>query len=149
MKLSADSQNKLERFFREYLSDETFRLPLINFYAGKFTKFFTLFLKVHGITFGRNIFIQPNLITRDSENRQKLSLELAAHEIAHVLQYKNVGFIRFFREYLTNYWLNLKKQKDWNADARHEAYLEIPFEREARAIAAEFAEWTRNDDFTG
>lgn len=143
MKLAAASRNKLELFFREYLSDDSFQLPQINFYAGKFAELFTLLIQVHGITFGRNVFIRPSLITKDSANRQKLALELAAHEIAHVLQYKNVGFIKFLFRYLVNYWQNLKKQKKWDADARHEAYLQISFEKEARAIAASFVEWNR------
>jgi hypothetical protein len=42
----------------------------------------------------------------------------------------------------------LRKKKDWNASSRHEAYLEIPFEKEAREIAAKFVEWNRNKNFT-
>ncbi len=149
MKLAENSQDKLETFFREILSDENFRLPKINFYAGRFSRIFTLILQVHGITFGRHIFIMPDLIANDFENRRKLSLELVAHEIVHVLQYKREGFIRFFYKYLTSYWQNLRKKNDWNADSRHEAYREIPFEREAREIAASFVEWNRNKKFTG
>jgi hypothetical protein len=149
MKLAEDSQQKLQTFFREILSDENFRLPQINFYAGKFTRMFTLILQVHGITLGRHIFIKPNLITKDFENRRKLSLELVAHEIVHVLQYKKEGFIKFFYKYLTSYWRNLQTKKNWNADSRQEAYREIPFEREAREIAAKFVEWNRNKKFTG
>lgn len=149
MKLAEDSQYKLQTFFREILSDENFRLPKINFYAGKFTRLFTLILQVHGITFGRHIFIKPNLITRDFENKNKLSLELVAHEIVHVLQYKKEGFIKFFYKYLTSYWRNLQTKKNWNADSRHEAYRDIPFEREAREIAAKFVEWNRSNKITG
>jgi hypothetical protein len=148
MKLSEDSQIKLQSFFREILSDENFRLPRINFYAGKFTRMSTLILQVHGITFGRHIFIKPNLITKDFENRNKLSLELAAHEIVHVLQYKKEGFVKFFYKYLTDYWRNLRTKKNWNAGSRHEAYREIPFEREAREIAAKFVKWNRDKKFT-
>ena len=148
MKLAENSQDRLETFFREFLSDESFRLPTVNFYAGKFARIFTLILQVHGITFGRHIFVMPDLIAKDFENRRKLSLELAAHEIVHVLQYKKEGFVRFFYKYLTSYWRNLRKKKDWNASSRHEAYREIPFEREAREIAAEFVEWNRDKNFT-
>jgi hypothetical protein len=148
MKLAESSQDRLEIFFREFLSDKNFRLPPINFYGGKISRIFTLVLQVHGITFGGNIFIMPDLIVKDFENRRKLSLELAAHEIVHVLQYKEKGFVRFFYEYLASYWQNLRMKKDWSADSRHEAYREIPFEREAREIAAAFAEWNRNRKFT-
>jgi hypothetical protein len=148
MKLAEDSQHKLQTFFREILSDDNFRLPKINFYAGKFSRIFTLILHVHGITFGRHIFIMPDLIERDLEDRRKISLELAAHEIAHVLQYKREGFARFFYKYLMSYWRNLRKKNDWGAVARHEAYREISFEKEARKIAAEFVKWNRNEKST-
>jgi hypothetical protein len=149
MKLAESSQKKLEIFFCEFYSDENFRLPTINFYGGRFSRLFTSILHVHGITFGRHIFIQPDLITKDFENRRKLSLELAAHEIVHVLQYKNAGFLVFFYKYLTSYWNNIRPKNDWSADSRHEAYREIPFETEAREIAAKFVEWNRSKNFTG
>jgi hypothetical protein len=149
MKLAESSRNNLQAFFREFLTDENFTLPNVNFYGGKISRVITKILQVHGITFGRNIFIMPNLIDMDFERRRKLSLELAAHEIVHVLQYKKEGFLKFFYKYLTNYWKNLRRKKDWSANSRHEAYREIPFEREAREIAAEFVVWNRNNKFTG
>ncbi len=85
----------------------------------------------------------PDLISKDFENRRKLPLELAAHEIVHVLQYKKEGFFKFFYKYLTGYWKNLKGKKSWNFDSRYAAYREIPFEREAREAAAEFVVWNR------
>jgi Domain of unknown function (DUF4157) len=148
MKLAESSQYKLEIFFQEIFSDENFRLPTVNFYAGKFSRIFTSILQVHGITFGRHIFIMPDLIERDFESRKKLSLELVAHEIVHVLQYKKDGFIKFFYKYLLSYWQNLRRKNDWKLKSRHEAYLEIPFEIEARDIAAKFVKWNRNGKFT-
>ena len=146
MKLAVTSHQQLEAFFREYLNDENFRLPVIYFYDGKFTKILTSIISVHGITFGRHIFIVPTLISFDRHNLKKMSKDLIAHEIAHVLQYRREGFIKFFYKYLTGYWRNLRKKKEWNASARHEAYLEIPFEIEARATAAEFVAWSGRRD---
>ncbi len=148
MKLAESSYGKLQTFFREFLADENFRLPIVNFYGGRFARLLTQILQVHGITFGKHIFIMPDSISKDFENRRKLSLELAAHEIVHVLQYKKEGFIKFFYKYLSSYWRNLRRKNDWSARSRHEAYREIPFEKEARKIAAEFVEWTRNRKFT-
>lgn len=148
MKLAENSQQRLQTFFRETLSDESFRLPIVNFYAGRFSRIFTLILQVHGITFGRYILIMPDLIVKDFENRRRLSPELAAHEIVHVLQYKKEGFAKFFYKYLTGYLKNLRTKNNWNADSRHEAYREIPFEREAREIAAEFVSWNQNKKLT-
>ncbi len=149
MKLAESSQRNLQIFFREILADENFNLPTINFYAGKFSGIFTSIIHVHGITFGRHIFIQPDLIKRDFENRRTLSGELATHEIVHVLQYRKEGFVKFFYDYLMNYRRNLREKQNWNAVSRHEAYREIPFEREAREIAAAFVEWNQSKKFTG
>ncbi len=149
MKLAESSHDKLQTFFREVLGEENFKLPVVNFYAGRFSRIFTLVLKIHGITFGRRIFIMPDLISTDFENRRKLPLELAAHEIVHVLQYKKDGFAKFFYKYLSSYWKNLRAEKNWDSDARQQAYRDIPYEREARKIAAEFVVWSRNKKSIG
>lgn len=141
MKLAATSHQKLEAFFREYLNDESFRLPAIYFYAGKFTKLFTTLISVHGITFGRRIFITPKFLSLNQSNFLKLPEELVAHEITHTLQYRREGFVGFFYKYLTSFRRNLQKKERWNVESRHEAYLDIPFEIEARATAAKFVEW--------
>ncbi len=141
MKLADDSRLKLEAFFRETLGDKSFRLPKIYFYSGKFSVFLTAALKIHGITIGRNIFITPKFVTLSAENFKKIHVELAAHEIAHVIQYGREGFIKFFYKYLRAYLRNLSWKRNWDAAARHRAYLEIPFEIEARAVAAKFVEW--------
>jgi len=149
MKLAESSHDKLQTFFREVLGEENFKLPVVNFYAGRFSRIFTLVLKIHGITFGRRIFIMPDLISTDFENRRRLPLELAAHEIVHVLQYKKDGFAKFFYKYLSSYWKNLRAEKNWDSDARQQAYRDIPYEREARKIAAEFVVWNQNNKSIG
>ncbi|MDQ3710936.1 MAG: DUF4157 domain-containing protein [Acidobacteriota bacterium] len=141
MKLAESSHRKIEIFFRQYLDDEKFHLPQIHFYVGKFTNILTAFISVHGITFGRRIFIAPRLLTFNQNNLLKLPENLIAHEIAHVLQYKREGSIIFFYKYLTSFWRNLRKRGKWDAVSRQKAYLEIPFEVEARQVAAKFVEW--------
>lgn len=141
MKLAPDSHQRLEEFFREYLDDEKFVLPKIHFYGGIFTRVFTYFIKVHGITFGRRIFILPALISVNRSNEPRLSEQLAAHEITHVIQYQKHGFIGFFYNYLKCYINNLQCKKKWDLNSRQEAYFEIPFEIQARDAATKFAEW--------
>ena len=141
MKLAESSRRQLEAFFREYLRDEDYRLPVIYFYAGRFTRILTDLIGVHGITFGRRIFIKPQIVSLNQNNLPRLPEDLAAHEIAHVLQYQRVGFIGFFYQYLSDYWKNLRKKKKWDGDSRHQAYLDIPFEIEARRVATKFVEW--------
>ena len=141
MKLAESSHQKLEAFFREYLNDEEFHLPQIYFYVGKFTNLLTAIISVHGITFGRRIFIAPKLLSFNQNNLLNLPENLVAHEIAHVLQYGREGSLKFFYKYLTSFWRNLRKRRKWDAVSRQNAYLEIPFEVEARRVAAKFVEW--------
>lgn len=143
MKLAATSHQRLEAFFREYMNDADFRLPVIYFHVGKFAKILTNLISVHGITFGRRIFITPTLLSLNQNNFPKLPEDLIAHEITHTLQYRKEGFAGFLYKYLTDYWRNLRKTGKWNASARREAYLNIPFEIEARKVAAQFVEWSR------
>lgn len=144
MRLADSSHQRLETFFREYLSDKEFRLPVIYFYVGKFTGILTNLISVHGITFGRRIFIKPVLLTLNQNDLPKLPEDLVAHEIMHVLQYRREGFFRFFYKYIRDYWKNLQRKGNWNAFARQEAYLEIPFEIEARRAASVFVEWNKS-----
>lgn len=146
MKLAETSHRKLESFFREYLNEENFRLPVIHFYIGKPTNFLTALISVHGITFGRRIFIAPKFLSLNQNKLLKLPEELVVHEITHALQYKREGFVRFFYKYLTSFWRNLKKKEKWDGDSRQEAYLDIPFEIEARAAAAKFVKWNEARD---
>jgi DNA repair photolyase len=143
MRLARSSHQRLETFFREYLNDEAFQLPEIYFYVGRFARVLTNLINVHGITLGSRIFIKPILLSLNQNNLPKLPEDLVAHEIAHVLQYKREGFIKFFYKYLTSYFGNLRKKKNWSGYSRHQAYLEIPFEIEARA--EKFTEWNKKE----
>lgn len=149
MKLADTSHQKLETFFREFLNDEHFRLPVVYFYVGGFTKILTKIVGVHGITFGRRIFIKPQIVSLNENNLLRLPEDLAAHEITHVLQYRREGFVGFFRQYLSAYWSNLLEKKKWDGDSRHQAYLDIPFEIEARNVAAKFVEWRMSQGMKG
>jgi len=145
MKLAPSSHQKLETFFCEYLDDENFRLPKIHFYVGKFTRLFTTVLQLHGITFGRRIFILPKFLTINQANLLTLPEKLIAHEVTHAIQYRREGFVKFFYKYATNFWKNLRTKKKWDIDSRQQAYLEIPFEIEAREVADKFVEWSKSE----
>jgi hypothetical protein len=142
MKLAADSHQRLEEFFREHFADERFILPTINIYCGKFTHYFTNLIGVHGITFGRRIFILPDLVGRNHLNESRLSENLAAHEIMHSLQFQKHGFFGFFYQYLGSYWKNLRGKERWDFESRQMSYFEIPFEVQAREVAEKFVEWS-------
>jgi len=144
MKLSEKSRKKIEDFFREYLENEEFNLPEIYFYGGKFTHYLTSALKIEGITIGRRIYIFPENFWLSENQKLRLDEELVVHEITHVLQYAREGVLRFLRLYLKSYYSNLRKKKKWDIYARAEAYLEIPYEIEARQAASRFAAWSKN-----
>jgi hypothetical protein len=144
MKLAETSHRKIESFFREYLDDKSFSLPQSYFYTGRFSRIFTAILGVHGITFGRQIFILPSLVSRAENQKIKLPESLVVHEVTHVLQYRQEGVLRFVYKYLKSYWSNLKPEQRWNITARRQAYLAIPYEIEARRTAAEFVKWSES-----
>ena len=144
MKLADKSHRKIEEFFREYLADECFQLPEIYFYSGKFTRILTSVLQIEGITIGRRIYILPDNFRLTEKQFLILDEKLAVHEITHVLQYRREGFRRFLWLYLRSYFTNLKKKKKWDLSARAEAYLEIPYEIEARQIASKYVHWSKN-----
>lgn len=144
MKLGETSHRKIEQFFREHLADNDFVLPEIHFYGGKITHLLTAAFKIEGITIGRRIYILPRNFWLSESSRLRIDEELAVHEITHVLQYRRVGFLSFFRVYLKDYYANLRRKKKWDWYARAEAYFEIPFEIEARQTASKFAVWSKN-----
>ena len=146
MKLADSSHQRLEAFFREHLNETDFRLPEIYIHVGVFTRILTGLISAHGITFGKRIFIAPKLLSFNRNNFLKIPEDLIAHEIAHVLQYRREGAMSFFYKYLLNYWQNLRRKEKWNALARLEAYLEIPFEIEACATASRFVEWNKSKE---
>ena len=143
MKLSKKSHKKIEQFFREYLADEKFRLPEIRVYGGRFTHYLTSRLKIEGLTIGKRIYIFPENFWTSNNGKLRLDEELVVHEIAKVLQYKREGFFRFLWVYVKSFRTNLKKKVRRDLNAKAEAYLEIPFEVEARQTASKFAAWSK------
>jgi hypothetical protein len=140
MNLAAETRDLLEQFFREYLADENFVLPKANFALGRIARLAVRILNIQGITVGGLVFIAPALLGGDAD-RRTLPRDLVVHEIAHVVQYRRHGFFGFLLRYFADYWRNLRAQKSWSLEARHAAYLAIPFEIEARQTAYDFMRW--------
>jgi len=144
MYLAKSSHEKFEEFYREFFDERNISLPQIEIYARRGASLITKLLNINGITFGRRIFIRPQLITRSEDARLRAPKALIAHELAHVLQYQRLGFFKFFYTYLKGYWQALKLKEKWDLNSRIEAYLEIPHEVEARQFAADFLDWLEN-----
>jgi hypothetical protein len=79
-------------------------------------------LPAHGMTIGRFVFLKRSHADRPG---------LLAHELVHVRQYRELGYLRFSVRYLVAYARNLVRFR-----FRHdEAYRAIPFEAEAYRMA--------------
>ena len=79
-----------------------------------------------GMTIGRWILLKQD---RDRVGDR----ELIAHELVHVRQYDELGYLRFSLRYLRDYAAGLLRHRH-----HRRAYLSIPAEVEARADAAEW-----------
>ena len=77
-----------------------------------------------GMTIGRWIFLKND---RDRVGDR----ELMAHELVHVRQYAELGYVRFSARYLRDYALGFLRHRH-----HRKAYLAIPAEVEARAEAS-------------
>lgn len=79
------------------------------------------------MTIGRFVLLRDDHIERTGST-------LLAHELVHVRQFAEMGAVRFLAAYLSSYFKNLKRTRN-----HRQAYLDIPLEQEARAVAAEWA----------
>lgn len=141
MKLSPVLHNEIERFFRFYYDDEKLVLPEVQIYVRRGARCVSAIAGAHGITFGRHIFIRPDIIKRNSRNHLAIPKDLLVHELTHTIQYEKLGFFGFLSSYLKAYFANLRGRKKWDIYSRAESYLQIPHEIEARDSAEKFVEW--------
>jgi hypothetical protein len=142
MKLSPATHQTYEIFFRQFFADDSLRLPASRVYAKRGASLVTRLLRVDGITLGRYIFIKPCLAEYISPDALKISRNLLAHELTHVVQYQKLGFFGFLSGYVREYFQGLRRRKRYSLKARREAYWEISHEIEARQAAAEFIAWS-------
>jgi hypothetical protein len=79
------------------------------------------------ITLGPRILVRPGVFEED----RAVLLDLLAHEVVHVAQWRRLGPAWFLVRYLTDY-LRLRATGSGHTDA----YLRIPAEEEAREVAS-------------
>ena len=82
----------------------------------KIPKFLSWFFPIGAITIGRNIFVKGDYPSH----------RLTRHEFIHVAQQKEMGMLNFMLRYFYYWLIGLYKKGN-----PYEAYLSIPFEREA------------------
>lgn len=144
MRLSEESRDLFIEFFCERGFCEKENFPEIRVYCRLGARVITTLVMADGITFGRRIFVSPKHVGRNEGARLVLSRNLLAHEIVHVIQYEERGYIRFAKVYVSEFWRRFRKKKHWTAKSWFEAYEAIPDEVEARRFASEFEAWSRS-----
>jgi len=78
-----------------------------------------------------------NLVLLRGDRIEQRATSLLAHELVHVRQFAELGPVRFLTRYVGSYLQNLRRLRN-----HRQAYLEIPFEIEARREAALWAKKT-------
>ena len=79
MKLAAKAHEKIEAFHRSYSKDEGLSLPAVYVYEGSFSRWLTHKFQINAITFGRRVFVNPDLV-KDDEGVRRAPAWLIAHE---------------------------------------------------------------------
>lgn len=141
MKIAADSHQKIEEFFRLYFKDEKLVLPEFKIYCGFWARKICRIFKIHGVTLGQHVFIDPVFVTIDYAGKIQAPFELIVHEATHVLQYAREGFFGFLTGYLKEWLAFLREQKKRDLQTRWRAYYAISHETEARQAASAYSEW--------
>lgn len=144
MKIAADSHRKIEDFFRIYFKNEKLVLPQFQVHCGFWARTICRTFKIHGITLGKHVFIEPVFVTIDRAGKLHAPFELIVHEATHVLQYAKEGFFGFLIGYLKEWFAFLRNQGKRDLNTRWQAYYAIGHEAEARAAASAYAEWKKD-----
>lgn len=145
MRLSKESHNKLEKFFRDYHKDEGFVLPQTKYFSGWVIGVFTKLFGIYAISFGRVVLLAPHTIRKNEKGLLRVWGWLIAHECCHVLQYEREGFVGFLVSYLKEYSIGLRANGKLNINSHVKAYTEMKQEREAVEVEKAYIEWrTRN-----
>lgn len=80
---------------------------------------------ISGVTIRNWVFVDPALLRGDPVRLGRLVI----HELVHVRQFKDSGYIPFSLRYVYGYLRGILRGKNLR-----EAYLDIPAEQEARAV---------------
>jgi hypothetical protein len=98
-------------------------------HTGRLARLLTSLAGSHAIVFGRRIFLAPSAhgaLAADADS----AVDLLAHELTHVRQYRRYGMAAFLGRYLGEYL-----GRRFAGLSHREAYLAISFERDAQSAA--------------
>lgn len=114
-------------------------LAAVRVHRGRGARALTRLLGASGVALGRRLFLSREGARR-LDRRGASGIGLAAHEVAHVLQYRRHGLLGMLARYLWDY---LRGRRAWIG--HHAAYRGIGFEREAWEVGERVAELVRRD----
>ena len=80
---------------------------------------------IQAMTLGNLILVDPAALEGDREALARLAI----HELVHVRQWRDLGFVRFSMGYMADYLGGRRKGL-----SHRDAYLQIDFEEEARSV---------------
>lgn len=84
---------------------------------------------VRGVTLFRLVLVDPEVL----DARPERLARFVVHELVHVRQFSELGYVRFMARYLSEYWRG--RQRGLN---HRSAYLAINAEVEAREVAVRY-----------
>lgn len=82
---------------------------------------------IGGVTHWKWIFVDPRLMRGD---RKQLA-RLVIHELVHVRQFEQLGYLTFLTRYIWDYLIGR-----WGGKDRRQAYMDIAAEAEARDMVS-------------
>ncbi|HWB89078.1 MAG TPA: hypothetical protein VG872_07670 [Acidimicrobiia bacterium] len=89
---------------------------------------------IKGVTQWRWVLVDPDTLRGDPD----LLARLVIHELVHLRQFRDLGFLRFMSRYVYQYWAGRLR-----GGSARQAYLDIEAEREARETTTEVVTATR------
>jgi hypothetical protein len=114
-------------------------LAAVRVHRGRGSRLLTRLLGASGVALGRRVFLSREG-ARLLDGRGASAIGLAAHEVAHVLQYRRHGFLGMLARYAWDY---LRGRRAWVG--HRAAYRGIGFEREAWEVGERIVELVRQD----
>jgi len=132
-RISPETKKLLSPFF------PTINLDKIRLYSGglRLGHLILLLNRATAITFGKKIFFARGMLDESTPT----GITLIAHELTHVRQYQETGYLRFLYRYLRDYIQSRIEGKN-----HHSAYLNVSFEQEAFGYEREISEKLNSDN---
>jgi hypothetical protein len=141
MRLTPESHQRLQLFFRQHWGERALVLPVIDWDVSAAARWVVQASGVTAMTLGTRVLLDKKALRRDAGGSYWLHSSLAAHEATHVLQYQRQGLTGFLWRYLGDYADQMRQAARWNTETHFRAYAAIGAEQEAQEIEAAYLRW--------